>query len=127
MAININTNLTNNLNGHIVDAENVKGGYITIYNLADADQLPEGILEVNKTVIYCMDSTWPEDWPDNVVEDYQSFEQLTDYISYYVRDDRTGNYIRVTEENMEDLDIIVGGEDSTPCYYSGKVCPPGFY
>ena len=52
MALNINTNLTNNLDGYLVDAKNVKGTYVVVNNYSDLANLPSACV-VNGTLAYC--------------------------------------------------------------------------
>lgn len=56
MALNINTNLTNNLNGYLLDAKNVKGTYVVVEEYSDLADLPEACL-VEGTLAYVQSDT----------------------------------------------------------------------
>ena len=51
MALNINTKLTNNLDGYLIDAKNVKGTYVVVTNYSDLANLPSACV-VKGTLAY---------------------------------------------------------------------------
>lgn len=51
MALNINTNITNNLDGYLLDAKNVKGGFVVVANFSELANLPSACV-VNGTLAY---------------------------------------------------------------------------
>lgn len=52
MALNINTNITNNLDGYLLDAKNVKGTYVVVSNYSELANLPSACV-VEGTLAYC--------------------------------------------------------------------------
>lgn len=52
MALNINTNITNNLDGYLLDAKNVKGTYVVVADYSELANLPSACV-VNGTLVYC--------------------------------------------------------------------------
>lgn len=52
MALNINTNITNNLDGYLLDAKNVKGTYVVVARYSDLANLPSSCV-VKGTLAYC--------------------------------------------------------------------------
>lgn len=55
MAINIPTNITNSLDGYLLDAKNVKGTYVVVNNYSDLANLPNATI-VNGSLAYCQNS-----------------------------------------------------------------------
>lgn len=56
MALNINTNITNNLDGYLLDAKNVKGTYVVVSNYSELANLPSACV-VEGTLAYCQYAT----------------------------------------------------------------------
>ena len=52
MSLNINTKLTNNLNGYLLDAKNVKGGYLVVTDFSEFANLPAATMQ-NGMLAYC--------------------------------------------------------------------------
>lgn len=52
MSLNINTKLTNNLDGHLIDAKNVKGTYVVVSNYSELANLPAATI-VEGTLVFC--------------------------------------------------------------------------
>ena len=52
MAINIPTNITNSLNGYLMDAKNVKGSYVVVNDYSELENLPETTI-VEGSLAYC--------------------------------------------------------------------------
>lgn len=52
MGLNINTKLTNNLNGYLLDAKNVKGGYLVVADFSEFANLPAATMQ-NGMLAYC--------------------------------------------------------------------------
>lgn len=52
MALNINTNLTNNYNEYLLDAKNVKGTYVVVPNYSELSALPSATV-VSGSLAYC--------------------------------------------------------------------------
>lgn len=56
MALNINTNITNNLDGYLLDAKNVKGGFVVVEDWSDVESLPSST-KVTGSLIYVVGDT----------------------------------------------------------------------
>jgi hypothetical protein len=52
MALTVNTNIVNDTNGYLLDAKNVKGGYIVVANTTERNGLPAATI-VNGSLCYC--------------------------------------------------------------------------
>lgn len=52
MALNINTNITNNLDGYLLDAKNIKGSYVVVADYSELANLPSACV-VEGTLVYC--------------------------------------------------------------------------
>lgn len=52
MAYIVNTNIENQTNGYLLDAKNVKGGYIVVNSTTERDSLPAATI-VNGSLCYC--------------------------------------------------------------------------
>lgn len=52
MSLNINTNLTNNLTGYLLDAKNVKGGFIVVSDYSALTNLPSAVI-IDGVLVYC--------------------------------------------------------------------------
>ena len=114
MALTINTNIVNDTDQYLLDAKNVKGGYVVVDNIAERDSLPVAT-RVEGTLCFCRadgkyyryaGSSWLEDLNMNKKADKTTADEQSK--NKYWKFDENGNLVFVELQMDDKLDINQG-------------------